>query len=278
MAINPDAVGVRGTPTVTSWTTKDSLIYSLGVGAGPEELAFVTENSIGVDQRALPTMAVTLADATTVFGSIGSFNPVMLVHGEQRVELHSELPVSGSVSTVAEITGIYDKGKGALIEITAVSSDATSGEPRFTTMMSAYIRGEGGFGGDRGPSNEAEMPTTAPDFEIHAQTAANQALIYRLAGDRNPLHSDPTFAGFAGFDRPILHGLCTFGFAGRALLHTLCAGDPARFHGIAGRFTSPVFPGEALSTRIWVSEGKAEFQTLGEDGRVVLNHGHFTYA
>jgi len=276
MPINPDAVGTRSDPTISSWTSKDSILYALGVGAGVDELAFVTENSIGVDQRALPTMVVTLAEISGAFGTIGSFNPAMLVHGEQRIELHAELPVEGSVSTVAEITAIYDKVKGAVIEVTARSSAVGSGEPLFTTVMSAFIRGEGGWGGDRGPSVAVVAPDHGPDHEVTERTSPNQALLYRLSGDRNPLHSDPTFAGFAGFDRPILHGLCTYGFAGRALLHSVCEGDPARFGAMAGRFSSPVFPGEALTTRIWAADGGAVFQTVGEDGRVVFDNGSFT--
>ncbi|MGH9113207.1 MAG: MaoC family dehydratase, partial [Acidimicrobiales bacterium] len=117
-------------------------------------------------------------------------------------------------------------------------------------------------------------PERAPDHEVTYPTRIDQALVYRLSGDRNPLHSDPKFAAMAGFARPILHGLCTYGFTGRALLHSLCDGDPARFRSMSGRFSSPVFPGEALTVRIWTDvDGRAAFQTLGPDGRVVLDAG-----
>jgi acyl dehydratase len=279
MPINPDAVGSKGESSPRKWTSKDSLLYALGVGAGTEELAFTTENSMDVTQRALPTQVVTLADVSPAFGSIGTFNPAMLVHGEQRIELHGELPPAGEVSTVAEITGIYDKGKGAVVEITAVSTDTTSGSPLFTNVMSAFIRGEGGWGGDRGPSGPRnEAPDRTPDHEVTYPTSPDQALIYRLSGDRNPLHSDPSFAKLAGFDRPILHGLCTYGFTGRALLRTLCDSDPARFRSMEGRFSSPVFPGEALTVAVWRDgDGAAIFQTKGEDGRVVLDSGRVTF-
>ena len=274
MPINPDAVGSKGEPSVTSWTSKDSLLYALGVGAGVGELPYTTENSIGIEQRALPTQVVTLADVSGAFGSIGSFNPAMLVHGEQRIELAAELPPAGQVSTVAEITAIWDKGKGAVVEITAVSTDVATGQHAFTNVMSAFIRGEGGWGGDRGPSGPRnEAPDRAPDHEVTYRTSPDQALIYRLSGDRNPLHSDPQFAALAGFDRPILHGLCTYGFTGRALLHTLCDGDAGRFRAMEGRFSSPVFPGEALTIAMWADDGGAVFQTRGEDGRVVLDSG-----
>jgi acyl dehydratase len=284
MPINPDAVGSTSDPVRHSWDSKDAILYALGVGAGAvdplDELAFTTENSNGVEQQVLPTMAVVLGvGGGGAFASIGSFNPAMLVHGEQAIELHAPIPVSGEVETVGEITGIYDKGKGALVEVRSVSTDVASGEPLFTTTMSAFIRGEGGFGGDRGPSGPKNPPPDRdPDHEQAYVTRTDQALIYRLSGDRNPLHSDPTFAAMGGFDRPILHGLCTYGFTGRALLHRLCGGDPARFRAMEGRFSSPVLPGERLTVRMWdTGAGEALFQTTGDDGRVVLDGGKLTY-
>jgi acyl dehydratase len=284
MAINLDAVGSTSDPVRHSWTSKDAILYALGVGAGAvdplDELQFTTENSNGIDQQVLPTMAVVLGvGGGGAFASIGSFNPAMLVHGEQAIELHSPIPVEGEVETVGEITGIYDKGKGALVEVRSTSTDTSSGEPLFTTTMSAFIRGEGGFGGERGPSGPKNPPPERdPDHEQAYVTRRDQALIYRLSGDRNPLHSDPTFAAMGGFDRPILHGLCTYGFTGRALLHRLCGGDPSRFRTMEGRFTSPVLPGERLTVRMWdTGAGEALFQTTVDDGRVVLDGGRLTY-
>ena len=277
MPINPDAVGATGAPISSSWTSRDSLLYSLGVGAGVADLSFTTENSQNVTQRALPTLGVTLANVNAAFAHIGTFNPAMLVHGEQRIEWHREIPVAGTVSTVSTVTGIFDKGKGAVAEITGVSTLEGDSEPLFTVVMAAFIRGEGGFGGDRGPSGPRnEAPDRAPDHEITYATREDQALIYRLSGDRNPLHSDPEFAKLAGFDRPILHGLCTYGFTGRALLAALCDNDPARFASMEGRFSSPVFPGESLTIRIWQDGDSAVFQTTGQDGRVVLDSGAAT--
>ncbi|MBS1838963.1 MAG: MaoC family dehydratase N-terminal domain-containing protein, partial [Actinobacteria bacterium] len=244
MPINPEAIGTRSEPTESSWRSKDGLLYAVGVGAGQDpldrrELPFVTENSIDLDQRILPTMVVTLPNVSGAFGAIGSFNPAMLVHGEERIVLHRELPVEGTVSTVAEITAIWDKGKGAVIEVTSVSTLVGDSEPLFEVVMSAFIRGEGGWGGDRGPSGPRnEVPDRDPDAVLVGATRPEQALIYRLSGDRNPLHSDPGFAALAGFDRPILHGLCTYGFTGRLLLHELCGSDPARLRSMEGRFSS----------------------------------------
>jgi acyl dehydratase len=276
MPINPDAVGAVSEPGEKTWTSKDALLYALGVGADTEDLAFTTENSIDIDQQVLPTMAVVLGGGGTgsIFAELGEFNPAMLVHGEQSVELHQPIPVSGTLRSATEITGIYDKGKGALVVLESKAVDAATDEPLFTTMMSAFIRGEGGWGGDRGPSGPRnQAPDRAPDHEVTYSTRPDQALIYRLSGDRNPLHSDPSFAAMAGFDRPILHGLCTFGFTGRALLSELCDGDPARFSFVEGRFTSPVFPGEDLTVRMWVDDGEAVYQTQGGDGRVVIDAG-----
>ena len=284
MPINPDAVGSRGEPARHSWDRKDAILYALGVGAGAvdplDELAFTTENTQNVDQQVLPTMAVVLASGSAgAFAAVGSFNPAMLVHGEEAITLHGPIPVAGEVETVGEITGIYDKGKGAVVEVTSVSTDTASGHPLFTVVMSAFIRGEGGWGGDRGPSGPRNVaPERAPDHEVTYATRPDQALLYRLSGDRNPLHSDPAFAAFGGFDRPILHGLCTYGFTGRALLHTLCGSNPARFTSMEGRFSSPVFPGEALTVKMWTTGGgEAIFQTAGADGRVVLDAGRITH-
>ena len=284
MPINPEAVGSKGAPTKHSWGSKDAILYALGVGAGAvdplDELAFTTENTSDVDQLVLPTMAVVLGvGGSSAFGSIGSFNPAMLVHGEQAITLHGPIPVQGEVETTGEITGIYDKGKGAVIEVTSTSVDTATGQPLFESVMSAFIRGEGGFGGDRGPSGPKNVaPDREPDHVVTYATRSDQALLYRLSGDRNPLHSDPAFAAFGGFDRPILHGLCSYGFTGRALLHALCGSDPARFTGMEARFSSPVMPGESLTVRAWESgDGEAIFQTTGDDGRTVIDAGKLTH-
>jgi acyl dehydratase len=283
MSINPDAVGTVSPAVESSWTSRDALLYAVGVGAGQDpldraELPFVTENSMEFDQRVLPTFAVVLPDVSGVFGEIGTFNPAMLVHGEERIRLFGELPPRGTISTVAEITAIWDKGKGAVVEITSRSTLEGDSSPLFEVVMSAFIRGEGGWGGDRGPSGPQHEPPDRPaDHRVTLTTRPEQALLYRLSGDRNPLHSDPSFAAMAGFDRPILHGLCTYGFTGRAILHALCESDPARLESFGGRFSSPVFPGEELVVEIWrTGATDAVARTLGGDGRIVLDAGHVT--
>jgi acyl dehydratase len=280
MPLNPDAVGSKSDPTTRSWDSKDSLIYALGVGAGAadvlDELQFTTENTSGVPQRALPTMAVVLAPLGGI-GDIGTFNPAMLVHGEQGITLHQEIPPSGELEAVSEVVGIYDKGKGGVV--VWETKCTLGGKPLVDTRMSAFIRGEGGWGGDRGPSGPQNVaPDKAPDIEVKVQTRPDQALIYRLSGDRNPLHTDPAFAAMGGFDKPILHGLCTYGFTGRALLHALCDSDPARFKGMDARFASPVMPGEELTIKAWHDgDGSAIYQTCGGDGRVVIDAGRVTF-
>jgi acyl dehydratase len=276
MPLNPDAVGATSEPGTKTWDSKDSLIYALGVGCGTDDLAFVTENSQGVVQQALPTMGVVLGvGGGGAYDKVGEINWTMLVHGEQAIELHQPIPVAGSVTSVTEVVGIYDKGSGAVLATKTESKDTATGEPMWTTHSAAFIRGAGGFGGDRGPSGKRnEAPDRNPNHVITYSTRPDQALIYRLSGDRNPLHSDPKFAAAAGFDRPILHGLCTYGFTGRALLHALCGDDPTRFVSMDGRFSSPVFPGDDLSIKIWeTGDGEAVFQTVRNGDTVVIDGG-----
>jgi len=281
MPINPDAVGQESDPVSTSWTSKDALLYAVGIGAGTNELAFTTENTNGVEQQVFPTMAVVLGwGMGSAMRGIGSFNPAMLVHGEQRVTLHKPIPPEGSATLKSKLVGIYDKGKAAVVATETTATDEADGTPLYTNYSSAFIRGEGGWGGDRGPSGPRNVPPERePDHEITYQTSPDQALVYRLSGDRNPLHSDPSFAAMGGFDRPILHGLCTYGFTGRALLHALCGSDPARFQHVEGRFSSPVLPGDALSIKMWeTGPGEAVFTTSKQDGTVVIDQGGLRYS
>jgi acyl dehydratase len=252
------------------------------VGAGVSdptgfELEFTTENSQDLAQKVLPTFPVVVMGGGNAFAQIGTYNPAMLVHGEQSVELHASLPVEGTVESVTTITGIYDKGSGAVVASSTTATDKESGKAMWTTTMSAFIRGEGGWGGDRGPSGAAQIPDRAPDHSVTYPTRPDQALLYRLSGDRNPLHSDPKFAAMGGFDKPILHGLCSFGFTGRALLHTLCGSDPDRFGAMGCRFSKPVFPGEELTVSMWITEeGTALFRT-STPGGVVIDAGRLTF-
>ncbi|HEU5159196.1 MAG TPA: MaoC/PaaZ C-terminal domain-containing protein [Streptosporangiaceae bacterium] len=284
MPLDLSAVGRTSEPYERSWTSADALLYALGVGAGQQdplrELEFTTENSQDVEQQVLPTFGVVLVQAGSTRDrvSIGDFDPAMLVHAEQAVTLHRPLPVEGAVRVTTTVTGIYDKGKGALVVTESTGVSPFTGEKLVSTRSSAFIRGEGGFGGERGPAADWTEPGHAPDHKVTCPTRADQALLYRLSGDRNPLHSDPAFAARAGFSRPILHGLCTYGVTGRALLHALCGSDPARFGSMSGRFSAPVYPGDELTVSIWASgPGEALFQTRTGDGTVVIDHGRVSY-
>jgi acyl dehydratase len=287
MAIDPNAIGAVTKPMLFEWTDRDTILYALGVGAGTEDLQFTTENSHGITQQVLPTYAVICCPAFGAAAKIGTFNWALLLHGSQTIRLHAPLPAVGRLSVVSEVAGIQDKGEGknAIIVLRGKGSDPDSGALVAETLTTLVIRQAGGFGGVQGERPAApEFPDREPDARIALPTREDQTLIYRLSGDRNPLHSDPWFAReMAGFPKPILHGLCTYGVAGRALVAELGKGDAANVTSIAARFTSPVFPGETLTTLIWRTEpGKAVYRTevAGADGaeaRVVLDDGAAEY-
>jgi acyl dehydratase len=275
--MNPDSVGSVSAETEISWTSKDSLLYALGVGAGVTdptgfELDFTTENTKDTVQKAFPTQVVVLGGGGHL--DFGDFNPAYLLHGEQSITLHQTLPVAGAGVGQSRVAGMYDKGKAALVvrETNVADHD---GNPLWTSTAGLFIGGEGGWGGDRGPSTSWAQPERRADVVTGYDTRTDQALLYRLNGDRNPLHSDPSFAALAGFDTPILHGLCTFGVTGRALLHTECDGDPDGFGSMGGRFKSPVLPGERLDVHMWHEGDETLFQTRVGD-RVVFDAGVFT--
>ena len=279
MPLNPEAVGATGEAREISWTSKDALLYAVGIGAGQDQLAFTTENTKGTAQAVYPTFAV-VAGSDNSFGGrsamskIGTFNPALLVHGSQGITLHRPIPVEAKAKVQDRIVAMYDKGKAAVV-VTEADASLLTGEALWTTRTSLFMRGEGGWGGDRGPSGAVNEPPagTAPDHTVTYPTSSDQAFVYRLSGDRNPLHTDPSFAALGGFDRPILHGLCTYGFTGRALLSALCGDDPTLFKHVEGRFSSTVRPGDELTIRAWVTgPGEAVFTTSVGD-RAVIDQG-----
>ena len=283
MPINPKAIGEKTDPQRFEWTDRDTLLYALGVGAGTDDLAFTTENSHEIEQQVLPTYAVIACSPFAAALKIGTFNFGMLLHGSQEIRLFKPLPPAGKMTVVSEVADIQDKGEGknAVVMLKGVGTDTDSGDVIAETLTTVVIRGEGGFGGQPGQRPAApEIPDREPDARVALPTREDQALIYRLSGDRNPLHSDPWFAkNLAGFPKPILHGLCTYGVAGRALVAELGGGDATKVHAVAARFTSPVFPGETLTTSIWRTEpGRAVFRTEaanpdGSGARLVLEDG-----
>jgi acyl dehydratase len=280
VAIDPAAVGATTPAGRCAWTKDDSLLYALGVGAGQDELAFTTENSKGVEQQAYPTQAVVIGPVEReALDPLGPYDRRMTVHGTQRVELHRPLTPAGSAFIETEIVAVHDKGKGALIELATRAEDA-DGRSLFTSVTGLYVRGAGGFGATAGPLTARNpLPERAPDLSIDVPTDASQALLYRLTGDRNPLHSDPTFASLVGYDRPIMHGLCTYGIAGRVLLHALCDGQASRVGAISGRFSAPVTPGDTLTLRAWhLGSGRTGFAVFDHESRPVLTEGLFEWA
>lgn len=274
MPLDPSAVGAASEPRRTTWTRDQSCLYALGVGAGTGELAFTTDNTRGVEQRALATMPVILGNNLRVLKSAGTFDWTKLVHAEQEVQCLAELPPEGEATTSTRIVEMWDKEKAALVVLETAGDDSQDGTPLFRTRTALFIRDAGGWGGDRGPSLSTRVPDREPDETVTWTTRPDQALLYRLSGDHNPLHSDPEFAARAGFDRPILHGLCSFGFAGRAVLHARAGGDPGRIRSIGARFAAPVLPGDDLHIDLWdVEDDVVAFQARRNDTEVVLSAG-----
>jgi acyl dehydratase len=264
---------------------QDSALYALSLGCGQDpmdeaDLRFVTE---GAAMRALPTMAVVLGyPGFWLRDPATGVDAVRLVHGEQSVEIHSTLPTEGEVIGRSRVTGLVDRGegKGALLYSERVILDAATGAKLATLEQTTFLRGDGGFGGPSGPVKKpAPDPEGAPDLVLDLPTRPEMALLYRLNGDHNPLHSSPAVAAKAGFPRPILHGLATFGLVGRALLRAVCDGDPLRFGRMDCRFSAPVFPGETIRTEIWqTSEGAAFRARAVERDVVVVGNGAFRLA
>jgi len=274
MPIDPKAVGRSGNPVERSWTNRQCMLYALGVGCGTDELQFTTEKN----QVVLPTFAVIVGGGGVPMGSIGTFNPALLLHGEQAIELERPIPPDGSIRSSGRIAAIWDKGSSAVVETESEARDVKSGEVLFRTRSSLFIRGEGNFGGQRGPAVEKFEPTRKPDHQLRYATRRDQALLYRLTGDMNPLHSDPEFARRGGLAEPILHGLCTYGFTGRALLSALCGNDVQRFRSMYGRFSRPVIPGDELTISMWVDANTCRFRTQNQKGEVVIDQGRCTFS
>lgn len=275
--LDASLIGIEFEPRQISWRTNDVMLYALGVGSKPAaELDFLYE---GRGPKVLPTYAV--IPGMRAMGNIGKvikLDVARMLHGEQGVELHRPLPAEAELTMRSYISEIWDKGKAAVIGVRADFSDDAG--LVFSTHSTLFYLGGGGFGGEPGPSTKDlnQPPDAAPDLVVAYLTHEEQGALYRLSGDRVPLHIDPDFARKAGYDQPFMHGLCTFGFVGRAVLHGLCGGDPERFVSFAGRFAERVEFGDEIQTRIWhTAPGEAVLQAATQDGKVALSQARATF-
>ena len=281
----PDILDQKTEPRTFKYGDKDVMLYALGVGLGADpmnetELAFVYEKSLKVIPTAATVLAAGAPRAAATSDKRGhrqsQINFLMVVHGEQKVELHKPLPASGTFTTQSRTIGAFDKGegKGAVIINETVWTDE-AGEKVATLTGSTFARGDGGFGGpSEGAPEPHAVPTRKPDVSADFTTRPDQALLYRLNGDRNPLHSDPDVAKRAGFDRPILHGLCTYGITCRAVLQEITGFDPDQIKSHQARFSAPVFPGDVITVDLWRDGKDISFEARVKDrGVTVIKNG-----
>lgn len=283
MALNYDEImKLKSSGDTFSYGARETMLYALGIGFGRDpmneaELPFVYENDANF--RAIPTQATVIAWGGSLLGKTG-INYLMVVHGEQRLTLHKPLPVEGEIVTEERVTGLFDKGadKGAVLVSEKVIRLKSTGEKLCTLSGTTFARGDGGFGGPKdGAPEPHKIPDRKPDIVQECDTRPDQAFLYALSGDRNPLHRDPKMAKSVGFPRPILHGLCTYGTACRALISSVCKYDTAKITGFDVRFSAPVFPGETIVTEMWVDGSVVSFRSrLKERDVVVLNNGKCT--
>jgi len=277
MPIDPSkALGATTGEGSYEWTKDQVILYHLGVGAGvpatdPGELEYTYEKNLKV----LPSFGV-----IPVFGSMGSlgsmpgldFNFAMLLHGEQDLEIHQPIPPAAKISNSGTVKEIWDKGKAALVVLEIVSKDE-SGVPLFTNRFSLFLRGEGGFGGEPGPKAGNKAPDRDPDGVIEVPTLPQQALIYRLSGDKNPLHADPEFAKMGGFDKPIIHGLCSYGIVCKAIVDEVLGGDTTKVARWQARFAGVGYPGETYRIAYW-KEGDqilVEASSKEREAKIITN-------
>ena len=275
--LNQDLVGTEFEPRTISWTSKDVMLYALGVGSKPStELDFLYE---GRGPLVLPTYAV--IPGMRAMGNIGrvvELDVTRLLHGEQSVVIHRSLPPEAELVMTSHISEVWDKGKAAVLGVQADFRDDEG--PVFSTHSTLFYFGGGGFGGAPAPSSKDmnRPPERQPDLTVSYQTQEEQGALYRLSGDRVALHIDPEFAQKAGYDKPFMHGLCTFGFVGRAALQGLCEGDPERFVSIEGRFSDRVEFGDEIQTKMWHTKpGEAVLQAVTQDGKVALSQARTTF-
>jgi NAD(P)-dependent dehydrogenase (short-subunit alcohol dehydrogenase family)/acyl dehydratase/putative sterol carrier protein len=273
MALNLDAIGKKIGPLTKEYTWKDVVLYALGVGAGFDELEYCYEQNLKV----IPSFSIaSVFEFLQQVGVDSNADLSGILHGGQDIIFHSPIPTEGKLTTEGAITHMYDKGadKGALV-VAEAETFHSNGQKLFTNIFTIFSRKDGGFGGDPGPSEKLEFPDRPPDFEEQANPSPDQPLLYRLSGDMFMLHADPEFAKASGFEKPIMHGLCTHGYACRALVKHLFPGEPERMSRLQVRFSRTLYPGESVTTQIWkMEEGRGLFRTLNaQKGDVVIDQG-----
>ena len=268
MPINPNAVEAAPEQKRVTWTSKDAILYALGCGAGPEALTYVTEK----DQRVLPSFATVIGTEMSLPKALGDVDLTKIVQAEQSILLSAPLPPSGEVLFTRRVSKLYDTERFAIAAVETSGTLAGEDKPLFVSEMTMALLGDSGFGGPAPPPRPKAMPTGDPDQVLSFAVKPDQALIYRLSGDLNPLHYDPDIAARIGFDQPILHGLCTYGICGRLLLKAYCGGDDAKFGRFYARFKHPVFPGDQLDVQTWKTEDAVLFHAKVAD-RTVLEGG-----
>ncbi|VUT25619.1 MAG: MaoC like domain protein [Candidatus Methanolliviera sp. GoM_asphalt] len=269
--VDLNVLGKEFGPFEFKYTWKDVVLYALGLGATNDDLNFVYEN----DLKVYPTFAVLVPPFSELVPILeeADLNLMMLLHAGEKIVLHKDISTEGTFVSTAKVSNIYDTGKHSVMYLEMETKDE-NGNLIFNTTFSALVRGDGGFGGEK-PPEAGNVPPEGkePDFRDEIATYKDQNLLYRLSGDLNPLHVDPEFAKMAGYDRCILHGLCTYGIAGRSILRSLCDNDPKRFKSFEVRFSNVVFPGDTIITEGWkVSDEKYIIQTKNQDGKVVLSN------
>ncbi len=268
--VDLSVIGNKSEPVVFEYTWRDVALYALGVGASADELSLVYEGSSG-GIKVLPSFCV--APAIKAFPYVGEdIEWSRMLHGEQTIRLSRPFPPEGRIVQIGELTNIYDKGKGAVFHI-QITGRTEEGDHLYDANWAIFYLGAGGFGGDPGPKAEPLDPPEGvePDLTLSYKVAENQAVLYRLSGDLNPLHLDPEAAGRGGFDRPILHGLCTYGFAVRAIVNGVLGGDVDRFRSFRARFSDVVYPGDTLTTQCWVDKGRCLVRVNTDRGVALKN-------
>jgi len=273
MSLNLDSVGKTWGPYEFSYSERDLIIYALGIGFTKDNLEYVYEGS--KDFKAFPTFGVILpsnAGAEAFLSTKANF--AMVVHGEQTLLMHNLLPKGGAVQTTATLEGVYDKGSGGLIVMRFDSRDK-GGTPVCTNWVSAFVRGAGGFGGPAQPKKDVPaIPSQSPDMVFEAPTEVNQAALYRMSGDRNPLHIDPAIAKMVGFKEPILHGLCTYGVVCRRFVQEVFKGEAGNLKSYSARFSTPVIPGEKLQVKVWQANPNLFLlEVFNGKGEAVIRNG-----